>query len=58
MKNYGYLFGSIELTKDTHHDEVFISKTGVVLQRNNIWLYSYSELVTIAKEMGKWKKGD
>lgn len=51
MKSYGYLFGFIRLLKDTHHDEVFIEKTGLVLIRNNQWLFSYSELLAIAREL-------
>jgi len=51
MKGYGYLFGRIRLIKDTHHDEVFIEETGVVLMRNNQWLFTYRELVAIANEM-------
>lgn len=53
MKGYGYLFGYIRLIKDTHHDEVFIEKTGLVVMRNNQWLHSYTELVAIANEMTK-----
>ena len=50
MKSYGYLFGDIHLIKDTHHDEVFIEKTGVVLIRNNRWLVTHKELIAIANE--------
>jgi len=49
---YGYLFGFIRLIKDTHHDEVFIEKTQLVVMENNRWLYTYSELVAIANELG------
>ena len=52
MKCYGYLFGFIRLIKDTHHDEVFIERNGVVIIRNNLYLHSYDELVAIANELG------
>ncbi len=55
MKSYGYLFGFIRLIKDTHHDEVFIERNNVVVIRNNTWLYSYDELVAIARELGYGK---
>jgi hypothetical protein len=51
MKCYGYLFGKIKLIKDTHHDEVFIEKTGLVVLENNRWKYDYHQLLAIAKEM-------
>jgi len=49
---YGYLFGFIKLIKDTHHDEVFIEKTQLVVMENNRWLYDYKELVAIARKLG------
>ena len=49
---YGYLFGFIKLIKDTHHDEVFIERTQLVVMENNRWLYDYHELVAIANELG------
>lgn len=52
MKCYGYLFGFIKLIKDTHHDEVFIERNGVVIIQNNRYLHSYEELVAIARELG------
>lgn len=52
LKNYGKLYGFIELIKDTHHDEVFIQKTDTVVIRNNKWLYSNKELREIAYELG------
>lgn len=55
MKSYGYLFGFIKLIKDTHHDEVFIERNGVVVMRNSIWLHNYKELVAIANELGYGK---
>ena len=55
MKCYGYLFGFIRLIKDTHHDEVFIEKNDVVIIRNGIYLYSFDELVAIARELGLYK---
>ena len=55
MKCYGYLFGFIRLIKDTHHDEVFIERNGVVIIRNNLYLHSYDELVAIARELGYGK---
>ncbi len=48
---YGYLLGELELLYDAHHDEVFIDKTGLVIMYNKRWLYSYWELVAIAKEI-------
>lgn len=48
---YGYLKGKIKLIKDTHRDEVYIEETGLVLMRNNIWYYTYMELVAIANEI-------
>ena len=50
MKTYGFLFGYVCLIKDTHHDEVFIKRTNVVVMRNNIWLYSPSELKEMVSE--------
>lgn len=55
MKCYGYLFGFIKLIKDTHHDEVFIERNGVVIIRNSRYLYTYNELVAIARELGLYK---
>ena len=55
MKCYGYLFGFIRLVKDTHRDEVFIERNNVVVIRNNQWLYSFNELVAIARELGYGK---
>ncbi len=55
MKTYGYLFGFIKLIKDTHHDEVFIERNGVVIIRNNLYLHTYDELVAIARELGYGK---
>ena len=52
MKCYGYLFGCVKLIKDTHHDEVFIEKNGVVVMENNIWKYDYNGLLAIARELG------
>lgn len=51
LQCYGYLFGKIKLIKDNHHDEVFIEKTGLVVIENSRWLYDYSGLVAIAKEI-------
>ena len=51
LQCYGYLFGKIKLIKDNHHDEVFIEKTGLIVIENNRWLYGYSTLVAIAKEI-------
>jgi hypothetical protein len=48
---YGYLKGKIKLIKDTHRDEVYIEETWLVLMRNNIWYYTYMELVAIANEI-------
>lgn len=55
MKCYGYLFGFIELKKDTHHDEVFIERNGVVIIRNNQWLLTPKELREIGRELGLGK---
>ena len=55
MKCYGYLFGFIKLIKDTHHDEVFIEQNGLVIMRNSIYLFSYPELVAIARELGLYR---
>lgn len=55
MKCYGYLFGFIKLIKDTHHDEVFIERNGVVIIRNGRYLHTYNELVAIARELGLYK---
>jgi hypothetical protein len=61
---YGYLFGYIRLLKDLRHDEVFIESNGVVVMQNSIWLFSYGELVAIAREELNYdptrtnKKGD
>lgn len=51
MKTYGYLLGKIKLIKDTHHDEVYIEKTGLIVMMNNIWLFSSCELVAIANDI-------
>ena len=51
MQCYGYLLGKIKLIKDTHHDEVFIEETQLVVMRNNIWFYEPPELVAIAREI-------
>ena len=51
MKTYGYLLGKLKLIKDTHHDEVFIEKTGLIVMMNNIWLFDSWELVAIAKDI-------
>lgn len=55
MKSYGYLFGFIRLVKDTHRDEVFIERNNVVVMQNNHWLYSFTELIAIARELGYGK---
>jgi hypothetical protein len=47
---YGYLFGYIRLLKDLHHDEVFIEANGIVVMENSRWLFSYGELIAIARE--------
>ena len=47
---YGYLFGFIKLVKDSHHDEVFIEKNGLVVIENGIWRHTPQELVAIARE--------
>ena len=52
MQIYGRLYGFIVLIKDTHHDEVFIGKTKLVVMRNNIWLYDTRELREIAMQLG------
>lgn len=52
MKTYGYLFGFIRLIKDSHHDEVFIESTQLVVMENNRWLYSDKELLAIAISLG------
>lgn len=52
MQIYGRLYGFITLMKDTHHDEVFIEKTQLVVMRNNIWLYDTRELREIAMQLG------
>lgn len=46
---YGYLFGYIRLLKDLHHDEVFIEANGLVIMENNRQLFTYGELVAIAR---------
>ena len=51
LQCYGYLLGKIKLIKDTHHDEVFIEETQLVVMRNNTWHYTEEELVAIAKEI-------
>ena len=50
LQCYGYLFGKVKLLKDSHRDEVFTVQ-GVVVMRNNLWLYPYHELVAIANEL-------
>ena len=50
MFSYGYLFGFIRLIKDSHHDEVFIERNGVVVMQNGIWLLTYDELIAIARD--------
>ena len=50
MYCYGYLFGFIKLIKDTHHDEVFIEKNGLVVMENGLWRHSHEELVAIARD--------
>ena len=52
MKTYGYLFGFIRLIKDSHHDEVFIESTQLVVMENDRWLYSDKELLAIAISLG------
>ena len=52
MKNYGYLFGILELRKDTHHDEVYITKNNVIIIRNGQWQHHYDELIQITRELG------
>ena len=52
MKTYGFLFGYVCLIKDTHHDEVFIERTNVVVMRNNQWLHNRKELQQIIDESG------
>ena len=52
MMTYGYLFGFIKLVKDTHHDEVFIEKNGVVIIENSRWRHTFPELLAIARELG------
>lgn len=48
---YGYLFGKLKLIKDNHRDEVFIEATNLIIIENNRWLFDYSELVAIAREI-------
>lgn len=55
MMTYGYLFGFIKLIKDTHHDQVFIERNGIVLIENSIWRHDFTELVAIARELGYGK---
>lgn len=51
LQCYGYLFGKIKLIKDTHLDEVYIEHYGIIVMQNNVWCYSYSDLVAIANEL-------
>ena len=51
LRCYGYFLGKLKLMKDTHHDEVFVEETGLVVMRNNHWFYDYMELVAIANEI-------
>lgn len=52
MKCHGYLFGVIKILEDTHHDECFVEKINYVIIRNGVYLYSFHELVAIARDMG------
>lgn len=56
MKNYGCLLGKVLLRKDTHHDEVYIEETGLVVMENNIWRYEPWELTAIARTIIEQKE--
>lgn len=51
LQCYGYLLGEVKLLYDSHRDEIFIERTGVVVMENKHWLYDFKELIAIASEL-------